>query len=313
MRRLLAFVAIIIGWVLLAVTAVGAFLHFFTSRGTYAIYATALVPLTIVTGVAAFVLFLVLRRWVALALTVVAITVLCFTQGPLWVSQTAPAGDRFTVVTANLQFGGGNVDDVAAAAADADLVSLQEVTPEALDRVRASALAGRLRYEYAIPGPQAAGTVLLSSRPLTDEQRIPNMVLNNLSARTPVPGAPSTRVLAVHTPAPLSGHAGDWVQDMGLLKDQLQALPDGPVIVAGDVNATWDHVQYRDLLTDGFADTTSQAGAGWRPTFPTDRFGDRPLAAIDHVIVRGFIATSVRTFSVSGSDHRGVVVTLVAS
>lgn len=311
-RGLLRFLTLSLAWLLVIATGLAIWLHYIASRGTVAVYATAAVPVAVVTGAVAVLLFAVLRRWIALFVAVLAVVGVCFTQGPLWVSQTPPAGDRFTVVSANLRFGEGSVDDVAAAARDAQLVSLQEVTPQALERIRNSALAQRFRYEYALPGPAAAGGMLLSLRPLDDERRLPNMLLNNLSAQTVVPGGPRTRVLAIHAPAPLSGHAGEWDHDLGLLRDQLHDLPDGPVIVAGDFNATWDHAQYRALLSHGFADATSQAGARLQPTFPTDRLGGRPLAAIDRVVVRGFVATAVHTFSIAGSDHRGVVVSLVA-
>ncbi|MGC5246629.1 endonuclease/exonuclease/phosphatase family protein [Gordonia sp. DT219] len=311
MRSVLRFLALALAWLLIVVTGLAIWLHYTASRGSVAIYATAGVPFAILPGVLAALLFVVLRRWVAFFVSVLVIAGVCFTQGPLWVSQTPQAGDRFTVVTANLRVGSGDVADVAAAAAGAQLVALQEVTPLALERVRHSALGHRFPFVYALPGPAATGGVLLGRSALDEERRMPNMVMNNPGGRTSVPGGPRTQVLAIHLPAPMSGHAGDWVHDMHLLKEQLQGLGDGPAIVAGDFNATWDHAQYRQLLTAGFADATSQAGAWWQPTFPTDRIGGRPLVAIDRVIVRGFVATSVRTFTVSGSDHRGVVVSLV--
>lgn len=313
MRKFVAFVAIALGWVLLAATVTAVVLHYLPSRGTVAIYATALIPVTLLAGLGALLLFGITRRWMALALAVAALAAVCFTQAPLWVSQTVPAGEPITVVSANLLVGGADIGEVAAAAADADLVVLQEVTPEAVERIHASALTQRFRYEFAQVGPGSTGTMMLGRRPFADTSRVPNMVLNNLAARTVLPGAPSTQVLAVHPPAPLSGQAGDWAHDLSLVGDLLRGLPAGPVIVVGDFNATWDHVQYRDLLTGGYADATAAAGDGWQPTFPTDRIGGRPLAAIDRVITRGFIASSVRTFSLSGSDHRGIVVTLVAS
>ncbi|MGW0036144.1 endonuclease/exonuclease/phosphatase family protein [Gordonia sp. NPDC003376] len=312
MRGFLTFVVLALGWVLLAVSVVAVWLHYHSSRGTVALYATAAVPYALIAAGVALIVFAATRRWVALSLTVVAAAALCFTQGPTWVAQGAPAGERFTVATANLMVGGGDVDEIADAVAGADLVSLQEVTPAAAERIRSSALATRLPHEYLIAGNAATGTMLRSRQPFTDTSRIPNMALANLSATTALPGAADTRVLAVHPGAPLQGSAGVWTTDMQILAGYLGALPDGPVIVAGDFNATWDHAQFRAMLTDGFADAGLQSGSAWVPTYPTDRWGGRPLVAIDHVVVRGFVATRVTTFAIPGSDHRGVLVDLVA-
>lgn len=311
MRGFLTFVGLSVGWLMLAVAGVAIWLHYTASRGTVAIYATALVPSALVIGAVGLVLFLAMRRWIAVSLSVVAVAVLIYTQFPLWVSQTVPAGERFTVVSANLQLGRANVDDLAAIADDADLVSLQEVTPEELARIRASALVTRFRYEYAQPDPGAAGSMLLSRTELRDTQRVPNT--NHLSALTSVPGAPQTRVLAVHPPAPRQGYSSEWAASLALLRDYLHALPEGPVIVAGDFNATWDHKQFRDLLGDGFSDATAQSGSGYQLTFPTDELGGVPLAGIDHVVVRGFQAAMVSTQDLPGSDHRALKVSLVAS
>ncbi|WLP90327.1 endonuclease/exonuclease/phosphatase family protein [Gordonia sp. NB41Y] len=312
MRGFLTFVVLALGWVLLAVSVVAVWLHYHSSRGTVALYATAAVPYALVAAAVALIVFAVTRRWVALSLTVVAAAALCFTQGPMWVAQSAPAGERFTVASANLMVGNGDVDAVADAVGGADLVSLQEVTPAAADRIRASALATRLPHEYLIAGNGATGTMLRSRQPLTDTSRIPNMALANLSATTALPGAPETRVLAVHPGAPLQGYANVWNTDMQILAEYLAALPEGPAIVAGDFNATWDHTRFRALLTDGFADAGVQSGSAWVPTYPTDRWGGYPLVAIDHVVIRGFVATGVRTFTIPGSDHRGVLADLVA-
>lgn len=314
-RSLVRFLGIALGWVLLAAAATAIWLHYHSARGTTAIYVTAGVPLMLVVAVAAVVLFLLFRRWMALCLAVAALIGLGYTQAPLWVSQNVSAGERFTVVSANLMVGSGDIDALAAQveSVDASLVSLQEVTPAALERIRASTLVRRLPYQYVITGDAAGGTMLLSTSPLADQQRIPNSLLNNLSARTALPGASSTTVLGVHIAAPLTGYADDWNRELAGLRERLAALPAGPVVVAGDFNATWDHAQYRALLDDGFADAAAQAGAGFVPTYPTDRFGGRPLAAIDHVIVRGFTSANFYTFDLEGSDHRGVVVSLVAS
>lgn len=315
MARVIKFSLILVGWLCVAAVGVAIWLHYYPSRGNVALYLTGVVPYTIVLGVLAVVVFLVLRRWVMLVAAIGVVVGLCATQAPMWVALTPSAGQRFTVVTANLLYGRADIARLATEVerSDADLVSLQEVTPEALAAIRTSSIGSRLPHSYALPGPLAAGTALFSRDPLTDQREVdPNTILRNLAATTSVPGAAQTRVLAVHPGAPTPGNADVWIRDMEILRDYLRDVPPGPVIVAGDFNATWDQVRFRNLLENGFADAAAQAGAGFRPTYPTDKIGGWPLVAIDRVIVRGFVAVDVDTFEISGSDHRGVRATLVA-
>ncbi|MGV9482059.1 endonuclease/exonuclease/phosphatase family protein [Gordonia aichiensis] len=315
MRRVLVFVLLGVGWAMMVAAGIAVWLHYFRSRGEVTIFLTSAVPFAIIPAVLAVIVFVALRRWLTLPLAIAALVALCITQVPLWVSQTPPAGERFTVLTANLMVGGGDVDQIAEVVERerVDLVSLQEVTPEALDRLQAT-VGRQLTYSYAVPGPFAQGTAIFSRSPLTDQAEIDeNTVLHNLRARTDLPGARDTQVFAVHPGAPLRGKTDIWVRDMDLLRTRLEAIPSGRAIVAGDFNATWDQVRYRDFLQHGFADTVDQSGAGFVPTYPTDKWGGRPFLALDHVVVRGFVASKVDTFDLGGSDHRAVVVSLVAS
>jgi endonuclease/exonuclease/phosphatase (EEP) superfamily protein YafD len=112
--------------------------------------------------------------------------------------------------------------------------------------------------------------------------------------------------VAVHLLPPYPYPAREWLAETARLRDFLADIP-GSALVAGDFNATVDHVQFRRLLTDGYADATRQAGAGYPATYPTDRrFG--PLIGIDHVLTRGATATAARTVTLPGSDHRGLLV-----
>ncbi|MEE4023243.1 endonuclease/exonuclease/phosphatase family protein [Gordonia sp. PKS22-38] len=312
--RIVRFVLLLAGWVLLAAAAVAVWLHRFPSRGEITVYLTSAVPFALIAGVVALVIFAATRRWILLALAVAVTAALCYGQAPLFRAQAAPAGEPITVVSANLLFGGADVDALASQvrAADADLLSVQEMTPEALERLRDSPIGELLPYDYAVPGHTALGTGLFSRTPLSGQAEIEDTVLHNLGATTDLPGAPGTRVFALHPGAPLPGRTDIWRDDLAAIDRHLTSVPQGPIIAAGDFNATWDHIRYRGLLDQGLVDATDQAGAGFSPTYPTDRPGGRPVIAIDRVMSRGFVATSLHTFDLPGSDHRGVVVTLVA-
>ena len=164
-----------------------------------------------------------------------------------------------------------------------------------------------------VPFAAAAGSALLSRTPLRDRDIIDDTAFKNLRGVTDLPGARATRVLAIHPAAP-TGDGRDWVHDTDTIKAYLHELGDGPVIAAGDYNATWDQARFRGFLRHGFADAGEQSGSGFLPTYPTNgRLGNRPVVAIDHVVIKGFVATSVRTHFVKGSDHRAIVVKLVAA
>ena len=79
----------------------------------------------------------------------------------------------------------------------------------------------------------------------------------------------------------------------------------GAVIVAGDLNSTYDMLPFRRLLADGYRDAAEQAGAGLSRTYPS-RPWRRPMIGIDHVLLCNCAATSAPTVAVPGSDHRGL-------
>jgi endonuclease/exonuclease/phosphatase (EEP) superfamily protein YafD len=80
--------------------------------------------------------------------------------------------------------------------------------------------------------------------------------------------------------------------------------------VAGDFNAVGDHGPMQALQRAGPKNATDVVGAGWLPTYPANR-SFPPLLPIDHVMInKDLTATSVTSFTVAGSDHRGLLATL---
>ncbi|CAA0126131.1 Uncharacterised protein [Mycolicibacterium vanbaalenii] len=57
--------------------------------------------------------------------------------------------------------------------------------------------------------------------------------------------------------------------------------------------------------TDGVA----QTGSGLGPTYPSYPF-TLPLITIDHVVTRNASVSSLRTFSLRGTDHRALLATV---
>ena len=83
----------------------------------------------------------------------------------------------------------------------------------------------------------------------------------------------ATTVLAVHLAAP-------WVQPLQYFRDDIARFPttlreaaarnagSGAVIVAGDLNSTYDMQPFRNLLDEGYRDAAEQAGAGLTRSYP---------------------------------------------
>ncbi|MFE7799504.1 endonuclease/exonuclease/phosphatase family protein [Nocardia sp. NPDC057440] len=83
-------------------------------------------------------------------------------------------------------------------------------------------------------------------------------------------------------------------------------MPRGRLIVGGDFNTTYDHRQYRAILSGRFADAAEQAGAGHLVTYPTDKRWP-PLVGIDHILVAEGCAVAIETVDLPGADHRALI------
>jgi endonuclease/exonuclease/phosphatase (EEP) superfamily protein YafD len=130
--------------------------------------------------------------------------------------------------------------------------------------------------------------------------------MNQLSANAQVPGVGPVAVYAFHPVPPVFG-TQVWAAELSRLRGILDRSPAAyPAIVGADFNATFDHTQFRALLSGRFGDAVEQAGAGNLATYPTDR-SFPPLVGIDHILVAGGRATEVTGVDIPGADHRAVV------
>jgi endonuclease/exonuclease/phosphatase (EEP) superfamily protein YafD len=125
-----------------------------------------------------------------------------------------------------------------------------------------------------------------------------------------------SRYLSISNEVVLVVAAASWVQPLQCFRDDIARFPttlqaaalnagSGAVIVAGDLNATYDMQPFRRLLDEGYRDAAEQAGAGLTRSFPS-RPWRGPVFGIDHVLVRNCTATAAQTVPVPGSDHRGL-------
>ncbi|ULE34297.1 endonuclease/exonuclease/phosphatase family protein [Mycobacterium sp. IDR2000157661] len=268
-----------------------------------------LTPLAVV----AMVLFAVARRWVLTIVAACLAMVMLAVLAPRYIGpdEVGAPSVALRVVTANLGLGQADPRAVVALAdVAADVLVVEEMTPQVAAAMSAAGLDAGFPHRVLDPQPMAAGIGVWSRHPIVASAPIGGYQMPMLRARITVPGVRfDTTVLAVHLAAP-------WVQPLRWFRGDIERLPStlralardagpGAVIVAGDLNATYDMRPFRALLDEGYRDAAEQAGAGLTRSYPS-RPWRPPVVGIDHVLVRNAVATSAQTVAVSGSDHRGL-------
>ncbi len=213
-----------------------------------------------------------------------------------------------TVASVNLLYTNERVDDIAVVLAEraAQLIAFSEYTAEHHHTLDRSPLRERYPYRIAAPGPGAEGVALWSQFPLS-ERSGPATVNNNVDAVVAGPDG-DVRILSVHTPTPIYDF-DPWVQDLATIADAVEHS-DEPMLLVGDLNASYWHPGFRDLLDRGFRDAHVDAGAGFSVSWPAG--GSVPaFVRLDHALTgHGLVSTSVDDFELPGSDHTGFAVSV---
>lgn len=114
------------------------------------------------------------------------------------------------------------------------------------------------------------------------------------------------RLYAVHVVAPIGSGRRGSVDGLRRVATDVRAER-GPVLVAGDFNATWGNQAFRDVLDSGLTDAAAARGHTLQMTWPR---GHRvpPVIRIDHVLTGdGLTVTAIRAGGGLGSDHRPLV------
>jgi len=231
---------------------------------------------------------------------------------PSYAGSHASGKADVTVLTANLRLGHAHPAALLRLLDDqhADVVVLEEVTPE----IYTALARGEHGYSYSAgrPAPGAFGTIVLSRYPLEQVAQLP---VSKGAWQMRVAAPKPFELIGLHTSQPLIGY-DQWRADHDDLRRAVAAIH-GPLVVAGDFNATLDHRPMRQLLGEGLSDAARQANSGWQPTWPgaADAAGALPfqlgVMALDHVLVSHQLsAISTRTFLVPGSDHRALLARL---
>ncbi|MGH3389733.1 MAG: endonuclease/exonuclease/phosphatase family protein [Actinomadura sp.] len=220
--------------------------------------------------------------------------------------QPAVKGPPLRVLSTNLQF---SLADPAAVVdlarrTGADVLSVQELTPEGVELLDRAGLGGLLPYQVLDPREGPAGSGLYARHPLRALPPVPGTALAMPQAELILTDRVRVEVTAVHPLPPLSaGNSRDWRHGLAVLP---AADPSGPArILVGDYNATFDHARFRELLGRGYADAADRVGKGLVPTWGVRQ--QAPPLTIDHVLVDERVAVRrVEVYALPGSDHRAL-------
>lgn len=212
---------------------------------------------------------------------------------------------RVRLLTANL-FSGRASEDSFEALLDRvqpDLVVCEEVGVEMAERLLA-----RHPHGHAVGDEETyRGHAMVGAVPL-DVKTVPLPHRDGLVAEVEI-GDRSATVIGVHLANPVAGAAAlrDRTAQLGELMEVIGRI-DGPLVLAGDMNATPAWPAYRALarpLDDLVRGHLGRSPATWAP-----RPGWPLMLAIDHVFGRGVAATSAAVHRIVGSDHAAVAVDL---
>ncbi|MGW3350075.1 endonuclease/exonuclease/phosphatase family protein [Nonomuraea rubra] len=248
------------------------------------------------------------RAAIAIMLAVCACLAWCVLPRALGGGDASAGGRALRVLTANLNGGRGDAAVIVdlARRLNVDVLSIQELTYSARDRLAAAGLAELLPYHVGradFRGPEGSG--VYSRYPMTERTGLFRPVGHHMPVvEVSLPGGSAVEVVVVHPVAPVPSTVPEWEAGLSALPPAPASGP--PRILAGDFNATLDHAVFRRLLDSGYTDAAASTGQGLTPTWPHGR-SLPPLVAIDHVLTDGRgSAAGVQVFDVPGSDHRAL-------
>ncbi|SFR15341.1 Uncharacterized conserved protein YafD, endonuclease/exonuclease/phosphatase (EEP) superfamily [Lentzea waywayandensis] len=280
----------------------------------YMIAATSLTPYIAVVGLLVGLLALFRKRWVVgLTMTLVGIVLVANVAPRAFPDARANGvGQQVRLMTANLLTGIADAPFIVQEVRKRgiDILAMQELTPEMVRDLERAGLNQVLPNRVFLAEPGGSGSGLASKFPLTRRNLTPPGTLQQAGALVDLPGK-DIEVVSVH-PLPPVVTAGPeaWQRELAGLPspDSTGAIR----VLAGDFNATLDHVGLTRLLNKGYVDAADQVGKGLIHTWPSDSGFWPPPVTIDHVLVDSkVLVDTVDVFDVPGSDHRAVVTQFV--
>jgi endonuclease/exonuclease/phosphatase family metal-dependent hydrolase len=255
------------------------------------------------------------RRWMGVVAALVCVTLaLCILPRSVGFASTVD-GVPLVIMSTNIRVGGADAARLVdlARTQRVDVLTVQELTPQAATNLARLGLTSLLPYHESHPVEGVDGSAVYSRYPLTDGgMKVNPGGFRQAYALVRISGAAPVAVESAHPVPPLDAQSiRAWTRD---LRSQTPARADGRRrILAGDFNATLDHAELRGLTGMGYRDAAAQVGAGLTPTWPY--YGIRaavtPKATIDHILVdEGIGVRDFAAFTVPLTDHRAILATL---
>ena len=220
--------------------------------------------------------------------------------------QPGACGPMLRVLTHNMYFGRADAEILVTRVRqlDADVLFLQELTEDAVTRLKQAGLDDLMQYTQLDLRGGSRGSGIYARFPLSEGPAMPMIHMAQPTALLELPNGQRVELVCVHpvTPRPLHAGATQWREEIGVLP----APGDLSRIVAGDFNATLDHAVFRDVLRLGYADAGQQAGDALTPTWGPPG-GNSALFTLDHVLAdRNCAVLGYSVHTVPGTDHRAV-------
>ncbi|SEQ29513.1 Uncharacterized conserved protein YafD, endonuclease/exonuclease/phosphatase (EEP) superfamily [Lentzea xinjiangensis] len=292
-----------------------AFVRLLGIDGTrYMIATTSLTPYITVAGLLIGLFALFRKRWaVGLTMTIVAI-VLAANVVPRAFPDSRPngVGQPVRLMTANLLTGIADAEFLVreVKARRIHVLAMQELTPEMVLDLERAGLDQVLPSRVFLDEPGGSGSGIASRYPLTQRNLTPPSTLRQAAALVDLPGK-DIEVVSVHPLPPVVTQGPEaWQRELAGLPspDSTGAIR----VLAGDFNATLDHVGLTRLLNKGYVDAADEVGKGLVHTWP-GRVGIwPPPVTIDHVLVDTRCPVdTLDVVNVPGSDHRALVTQFV--
>lgn len=222
-------------------------------------------------------------------------------------------GPRLTVLVANVAHTKSEPAAQAAAllAVDADLLLVVEHTAATAGALAAAGLADRYQHTCDEAAEGFFGSLVASRHPIVSGGRTELGGRRAQVVDLDVDGV-RLRVVPVHTQAPVHPHDVPVWHATIAANAAVAADAPGPVLLAGDWNATGGHRRLRRALADhSLVDAQVRVGRRWAPTWPVDRriagIGIPPLLRLDRVVTSADVdVTTLERIAIPASDHRAL-------
>lgn len=220
-------------------------------------------------------------------------------------------------MSVNAELGGADAGGIVALVRElhVDLLAVEEYTPDMARKLTAAGLDALLPHRVAQARDRAGGAAIYSSYNVTAAGVLPDtrFVMPVAHVDLGDGSGASLRVVAVHALAPVGKGIDQWRSDLAAVAGSDHGS--GPLLLAGDFNATYDHREFRALLagTGGnrpLVDVAASLGSRLVPTWPMRGYR-LPGIALDHLVTSPDItASGYSVHRVDGTDHAAVTATL---